>query len=134
MQRHNGITLIELCIALVILALLAGIAYPSYVQVVLRSHRAEASEALLALAARQELYYTEFRRYSSSLMELGLTELVTPSGRYQLSMEVAADGMSYQLVAVALGAQAADTECQSFSLNHLGQRNIGLSYADSCWL
>ncbi|MCH8537157.1 MAG: prepilin-type N-terminal cleavage/methylation domain-containing protein [Alkalimonas sp.] len=134
MQKNCGITLIELCIALVILALLAGIAYPSYVEVVLRSHRAEASETLLALAGRQELYFAEFRYYSSSLSSLGVTEAVTPSGRYQLSMDVASDGMSYQLVAVAVGAQAADTECQSFSLNHLGQRNEGLSYSDSCWL
>lgn len=134
MKSSRGITLIELCIALVILALLAGIAYPSYVQVVLRSHRAEASEVILALAARQELYYAEFRQYSSTLAELGVTEMVTPSGRYLVSMDVGSDNMSYQFMATAIGVQAEDHECLVFSFNHVGQRNEGLSYPSSCWL
>lgn len=134
MERNAGITLIELCIALLILALLAGIAYPSYVQLVLRSHRAEATEALLALAGRQELYFSEFRQYSSSFNELGVTEQVTASGRYYLTMTIGSAGMSFQLIATATGAQMGDAECLQFSVNHLGQRNEGLDYSANCWL
>lgn len=134
MKQSLGISLIELCIVLVIIGLLAGIAYPSYVQVVLRSHRAEACESLLALAGRQELYFSEFRLYSSALIDVGINEVYTPSGRYQLSMVVGSDEMSYQLIAMAVGTQAADSDCLIFSLNHLGQRNEGLSYPATCWI
>ncbi|MCC5826452.1 type IV pilin protein [Alkalimonas sp.] len=131
--KERGITLIELCLVVVILALLAAIAYPSYVQFVLKSHRVEATEALLTLAARQELYFSEFRRYTDSLLELGKSEPITLSGRYQLSVQLFDDGMSFLLRAQALGTQSQDTECATFSVNQLGQRNSAVPYAESCW-
>lgn len=133
MHTNRGITLIELCLAVVIMAVLASIAYPSYVQFVLRSHRVEATEALLALASRQELYFSEQRRYSDSLADLGLNESLTPSGRYQLSVQVLAEGMGFLLQADAQGLQSQDTACAAFSVNHLGQRNTVVAYPEQCW-
>lgn len=131
--KESGITLVELCLVVVIMALLAAIAYPSYLQFVLKSHRVEATEALLALAVRQELYFSEFRRYSDSLAELGTNKPYTLSGRYQLSVQSLDDGMGYVLQAQALGTQSQDTECAVFSVNQLGQRNTVVSYSTSCW-
>ncbi|MEE2002618.1 type IV pilin protein [Alkalimonas sp. MEB108] len=131
--KANGITLIELCLVVVIMAIVATIAYPSYLQFVLKSHRVEATEALLALAAKQELYFSEFRRYSDSLTELGTSEPLTLSGRYQLSVQLFDDGMSFVLRAQAVGVQSQDTDCAAFSVNQLGQRNSAVPYAESCW-
>lgn len=132
-RKERGITLIELCLVVVIMALLATIAYPSYVQFVLKSHRVEATEALLALAAKQELYFSEYRRYSDSLAELGTSEPMTLSGRYQLSVQLLDDGMSFLLRAQAMGMQSQDTACAVFSVNQLGQRNSAVPYEQSCW-
>ena len=52
--RERGVTLIELMITVVIVAILAAIAYPSYTQYVLRSHRTAAKTALHDMASRQE--------------------------------------------------------------------------------
>lgn len=38
MRKHAGITLIELMIAVAIVAILAGVAYPSYMQYVLTAY------------------------------------------------------------------------------------------------
>lgn len=46
----------ELMITVAIIAILARIAYPSYQQYILKSHRADAKTALLDLAARQERF------------------------------------------------------------------------------
>ena len=59
MRKHAGITLIELMIAVAIVAILAGVAYPSYMQYVLTSHRTEGTSALVRIANLEERYYLD---------------------------------------------------------------------------
>ncbi len=72
MRKHAGITLIELMIAVAIVAILAGVAYPSYMQYVLTSHRTEGTSALVRIANLEERYYLDNNAYGS-LFQLGLT-------------------------------------------------------------
>ena len=52
---HNlGFTLIELLITVAIIGILAGVAYPSYTDFIVRSNRTEAQRELLHLANLQE--------------------------------------------------------------------------------
>ncbi len=55
---RKGFTLIELLIALIVLAILAGIAYPSYLEQVKKSRRGDAQAALLELSQFMEKFYT----------------------------------------------------------------------------
>ena len=56
-------TLIELAIVVVITAVLAGIAYPSYQQYVLRANRSEVQQLMLDIANREEEYFLNTRSY-----------------------------------------------------------------------
>jgi type IV pilus assembly protein PilE len=61
--RQHGFTLIEVMIVVAIIAILAGIAVPSYADYVLRGHIAEATSGLNAMRARMEQHYQDNRSY-----------------------------------------------------------------------
>jgi type IV pilus assembly protein PilE len=66
MQHKKGFTLIELMITVAIVAVLAGIALPSYSDYVTRSKFAEATGNLADLRVKMEQYYADNRRYSTT--------------------------------------------------------------------
>lgn len=62
-QRNAGFTLIEMMIVVVIIAIMASIAYPSYMVHVKTVRRADAGTVLLEAAQFMERFYTENVRY-----------------------------------------------------------------------
>jgi type IV pilus assembly protein PilE len=65
MQHEKGFTLLELMVTVVIVAILVGIALPSYTDYVTRSKFAEATGNLADLRVKMEQYYADNRRYST---------------------------------------------------------------------
>ena len=61
--RASGFTLIELMIALVVLGILAAVAYPTYTEFVRRSRIVDATSQLNDFRIRQEQAYQDNRRY-----------------------------------------------------------------------
>jgi type IV pilus assembly protein PilE len=64
-RRAAGFTLIELMIAVAIVAILASIAYPSYRNYVLRGQVIQATNGLSAMSANMERYFQDNRQYNS---------------------------------------------------------------------
>jgi type IV pilus assembly protein PilE len=67
MQHEKGFTLLELMITVVIVAILAGLALPSYNDYVIRARFAEAIGNLGDLRVKMEQYYADNRTYSNDL-------------------------------------------------------------------
>ena len=63
MQRQEGFTLIELLITMVVLAILAAVALPSYTDYVRRGKLAEATSQLQAMKTKMEQYFQDNRQY-----------------------------------------------------------------------
>jgi type IV pilus assembly protein PilE len=133
-ERGNaGFTLVELIVAMVIVATLAAIAIPSYSSYVLKSHRTEAKSALLDLASLEERYFSTANLYSQTPTDLGYNAAATPfpvgSGWYNITALTTtlpappATTATYIITATAVGQQANDTACATFTINSAGQQS-----------
>ena len=129
--KQLGFTLIEILIVVAIIGILAGVAYPSYTEFVLRSNRSEAQRELLRYANLQEQFFVDSRAYASDMTSLGgsSASIDTESGNYTISVS-AQTATTFTLQAVAKKGQVKDTGCTTLTVNEIG--NKGTTSA-TCW-
>ncbi|MDN5849562.1 MAG: type IV pilin protein [Nitrococcus sp.] len=140
--HQRGFSLIELMITVAVLAIIAAIAYPSYINQVTKSHRSTGQSKLLEIMQAQERYFTTNNTYTDDLTDLG----------YGSAGAVPADGGWYTVAAAACSktipinqcvlltatpqnSQATnDTTCGNLTLNSRGQKGeTGTGSVDECW-
>jgi type IV pilus assembly protein PilE len=90
MKRTRGFTLIELMITVAVIAILAGIAFPSYQSYLVRNNRAAAQAAMMDIAQRQQQYLLDNRSYASTVSAVGATVPSRVTQYYTLSIAVTA--------------------------------------------
>ena len=143
----RGFTLIELMITVAIVAILAAVALPSYQSYVMRSKRADAKNALLDLASRQERYFSINNAYTGDAALLGygtgatfpIPVSISGSSNYDLYLPVQT-ATAYTIRAIPKGTQTKDTTCYTYQLTQQGTRsNVNATYAplttgtSGCW-
>lgn len=72
MNKQSGFTLIELLICIVIIGILAGIAYPSYQGFIIKTRRADAQSELMKAQIEQSSYRITHPTYISDVSVIGL--------------------------------------------------------------
>ncbi|RDE18498.1 type IV pilin protein [Motiliproteus coralliicola] len=143
-RNQQGVTLIELMIAVVIVGIIGAVAYPSYVEFVNKSRRADAMAALQSFAGAMERHFTVNSSYcgagtdatASCGASSGGDPTIFPTEApldgaekyYELDISVASD-TSFTLTATPIGAQTGDT-CGTLSIQHTGAR---LPAGGDCW-
>lgn len=138
--RHRGFTLIELMIAIVIVAILLAVALPSYQNSVQKARRADAKAALLDAANRQEGYMLDRGTYSVDMTDLGFAQSPYTSEKkhYSVAATVCSGGSidrCYVLTATPVSGspQADDTRCTAFILHSNGSKTATGSDVLNCW-
>jgi type IV pilus assembly protein PilE len=152
MQHTKGFTLLELMITVAVIAILAGIALPSYTDYVTRSKFAEATGNLADLRVKMEQYYADNRRYSTNAGGgtcggLGGNVPAASDVRYftYVCASTAPNGIGdQQFVLTANGVPAQGLGGLSFTVNHAntkatvvagGSDIAGRGYASAaCWV
>lgn len=142
---QGGFTLVELMIVVVIITLLATIAYPSYTAFVMRSKRQAAKNMLYAIADRQEQYYQDNKSYAPDLGTLGFeADAIGLDNSGERALAGAADltyvldlsaatATTYTVRAVPQQVQAErDVECATLTLSHAGERSQS-GDGQNCW-
>ncbi len=135
MKRTNaqGFTLIEMMIVVVIVAILAAIALPSYQEHVVRSARVQAQAELLELSSLQEKIFLNSNAYCASVTAaynatsaggLGRTSGKTNDGRYDLSLDITTPSQTYVLTATPVSASS-QADDGIISVSESGQRIWG---------
>ena len=106
-----GFTLIELMIAVVIVGILATIAFPSYQDYMRKGRRSAAQSFLIDVAARQQQYLIDARSYAGGAGALGTLNLAVPadvSRFYTVTIDPAAPTLppSYIITATPIAGSA----------------------------
>jgi type IV pilus assembly protein PilE len=112
-----GFTLLELMIVAVVIAILASIAYPSFVSQIRKGRRADAINVMSQVQQAQERWRANNQNYTD-LAGLGLAG-TTPGGYYAVTTAAGAGAEAardYTVTATAQGSQTADTDCAALRI------------------
>ena len=131
---QRGITMVELLLVLAIVAALSVIAIPAYRGYSQRAQRTEATAALLRLATNQERFYFQNNIYSNNPANLGFATGETENGLYRITIGPAT-AQTYTATATPVSGrgQAADADCQSFTIDSAGVRGASPGSVADCW-
>jgi type IV pilus assembly protein PilE len=125
---QKGVTLIELMIVVVIFAIIAGVAYPSYQLQVRKSRRAAAQAFLMQIAASEQQRMVDVRSYADTIAALNLAVPADLTSFYTASISAPAGTRTFVATMTAIGSQAADAGCSALTLDHAGAKS-----PSTCW-
>jgi type IV pilus assembly protein PilE len=140
-MKNKGFTLVELLSAMVIIAILASIAIPSYRASVLKSGRSDGKAALADLQLKMEKFRGSCPTFPTSVgsadnCSTGVIKFDSTSneGNYTISIVSASStGNAYRIKAVATGGQADDSSCTPLTITMNNTNPKGLRQPADCW-
>ena len=118
----RGFTLIELMIVVAVVGILAAVAYPSYLDQVQKTRRADGKAALLQAVQQAERFFTQNTTYVGAPVAAASAE-----GHYTLTY--APTATSFLITATPGGVQGSDP-CGALTIT---QANVKGGGAADCW-
>lgn len=108
MRKWRGFTLVELMIALVIIAILAAIAVPSYRESVKRGNRRAAQSAMMDIVNLEHQYFAANRVYATkAALGYSLAPEVSSNYTFDIALD-AGPPPGFSITFTATGGQASD--------------------------
>jgi type IV pilus assembly protein PilE len=136
-RYQKGVTLIELMLVMVIIAVLGGIAIPAYKNYVVKTNRNAAKACMAEYAQYMERFYTTNLRYdTASPGNLGCASDANLNTAYNFAVTVNVNSPRlYTVTATPQSAQLSrDTQCGTLTLDQAGQKTkSGTATLQTCW-
>ncbi len=135
LKKTSGFTLIELMITVAIIGIVAAIAYPSYNQHVLKTHRFEGKDLLARANQLQEQFFSSTNTYTTNVTDLGFANPAnSESNYYVLTVDAATVTCPitscYSITVTAQNSQAADTHCATMTQSSTSRKT---ATNQDCW-
>ncbi len=132
-RAMGGFTLIELMLVVIVMAILAGIAYPSYVEQTRKSKRGQVKADLVEYAQLAERFHTTQNTYEGFTLPGGGDSVSSPreGGAAAYSVGFVGTQSSFTLTATAQGNQAKD-KCGDLGINQANVKTSGGTLSE-CW-
>lgn len=110
LDRQKGFTLIELMVACAVVAILAAVAYPSYLSHIRKSARAAAKAQMMDIANREQQFLLANRNYvtSTDLQASGYALPQDVSARYTYSIAITSAPPTFVITFTPIGDQVVD--------------------------
>jgi type IV pilus assembly protein PilE len=133
--KSAGFSLIELVVALAVIAVLAAIALPSYQASMRKSRRTEGKVLLQTVLAAEERYYVNFNHYTADTGSAGIATAKEslPSGYYALTKLDLGAGAQSVIATVSPRNAQQDDACGDLTLDSTGHRDATGASAAECW-
>ena len=142
-HKADGFTLIEVMIVVAVIAIVAAIGYPSYINSVVKTKRAAAEGCVSQYATYMERFYTQNLRYdkdtagndnpvvgNAPTLTLDCAGPQNSGADYDIRVAAPTQG-TYTITATPKGAQLSrDTTCGALGLEQAGAKTPSTS---GCW-
>lgn len=148
-KRQKGFSLVELITTVAIIAILAGLAIPAYDRYTRNTTRSAAKTTVERVRALIESYYLNNKSYTSDLTNLGFgaspleieksgEEVPGGSAAAAYQIVINAPGVfcptcAYEVGAIPLNGQTADTDCMTMFINSRNQKGASGPKGVKCW-
>lgn len=148
-KKVRGFSLIELMVAVAVVGILSMVAYPSYINYMIRSNRNVAKSDLMELQQNMERNYSLTNRYDQApdgtAVTINSTSVIpfkqsprTGTANYNITFSVAPTSLAYTLSAAPTGVQLKDTQCATLTLTSAGVRGAAgvtgnVTSVNNCW-
>jgi type IV pilus assembly protein PilE len=129
-------------IAVAIVGIIAGIAYPSYQDQIRKSRRAQGKTELLELAQFMERNFTITGRYNLDASGAAVNTAALPfsespkdgTGTKYYDLTLVATSTTFTLTAAPKNGQQNDARCMSLTINQAGTKTeSGTGSLQDCW-
>jgi prepilin-type N-terminal cleavage/methylation domain-containing protein len=107
-KRMHGFTLVELMVVVAIVAILAGVALPSYQDSVRKSRRGQAKADLVELAQGLERFRSVNNTYAGYVPPFAISPRAGGTAQYNLNV-TGVGATAFLITAAPIGAQTDDT-------------------------